>query len=1098
MRPLKLTLSAFGPYAGREELNMEKLGTAGLYLISGDTGAGKTTIFDAITFALYGEASGRSREPGMLRSKYAAPDTPTEVELVFAYGEKHYTVRRNPEYLRPARRGGGFTLQKADAELELPDGRLVTRVREVNQKIQEIIGLDYSQFSQIAMIAQGDFLKLLLADTRERQGIFREIFRTGPYQVFQERLKAESGKLRAECEKARSSVAQYIQGMQCAPESPLAGQAEQARNGELPVAEVRELFRELLDEEEKQQKELEEQAENIYRGLENANVLLGQAEEQSRARSSLEAAEQERGALLERLEQARQAFEEQKKRQPEQEQWERQAAALEGALSGYQELEAQRQAREAAAREASVAGQKQREAEEQQKALLQEIRAEKEERAGLEHAGEICERLSGELRREEEKKTRLEDLQRQADNCGSLGEQLRRAEAEAAEQDRLCQQLERNRAACRQEQEALKNACQELAEAPAEREKLSSLRRQTEGEQKELQRLKGELEENERSCRQLEKARETYREKAEAADRAEQVYRRQNRAFLDAQAGILAETLEEGKPCPVCGSREHPCPAAGSLQAPTEAQVEEARNVLRQARDAEAEASREAGRQSGNVKTREENLVGQLGVYVEHPKLECLGKQLLQALKLRGEKLEQLAAEEAKNRAALRKKEELEQALQEKERESRRLEAEQQKQADRLSGARSRQKHLEGQLKQQEDSLAGQLGRNPGFSLEEASALLKEQQQSIRSRIRQLEQQLQDEQEKCHRNETLDRTLPEKEKDREQAEQRMAAWQQKQLEAQTREKAARRQEERLGASLTCKSRQEAEERIRRYRENRRQLEGALERARDQMADAEKQLSALEGRRKQLCELLEKGIAVDWEAEQAKKTILTEQREALEQRQNSLHTRIAANREALRHLEQKSRDLQKLEERWSWIQSLSNTANGTLAGKEKIMLETYVQRTFFDRILRRANVRFMVMSGGQYELKRRTGPSGGRSQSGLELDVIDHYNGTQRSVRTLSGGESFQASLSLALGLSDEIQSTAGGIRLDTLFVDEGFGSLDEEALQQALRALASLAEGNRLVGIISHVAELKDKIETQILVKKDRTGGSRAEIRTGE
>ena len=163
-----------------------------------------------------------------------------------------------------------------------------------------------------------------------------------------------------------------------------------------------------------------------------------------------------------------------------------------------------------------------------------------------------------------------------------------------------------------------------------------------------------------------------------------------------------------------------------------------------------------------------------------------------------------------------------------------------------------------------------------------------------------------------------------------------------------------------------------------------------------------------------------------------------------------------------------------------------------------MLETYVQRTFFDRILRRANVRFMVMSGGQYELKRRTGPSGGRSQSGLELDVIDHYNGTQRSVRTLSGGESFQASLSLALGLSDEIQSTAGGIRLDTLFVDEGFGSLDEEALQQALRALASLAEGNRLVGIISHVAELKDKIETQILVKKDRTGGSRAEIRTGE
>ena len=185
MRPLKLTLSAFGPYAGRTELQMEQLGFAGLYLISGDTGAGKTTLFDAITFALYGEASGSSREPGMFRSKYAGPETPTEVELIFSYGGKVYQIRRNPEYLRPARRGGGQTLQRAEAELTLPDGRLVTRVREVNQAVKEIIGLDYQQFSQIAMIAQGDFLKLLLADTRERQGIFRDIFHTGPYQVFQ-------------------------------------------------------------------------------------------------------------------------------------------------------------------------------------------------------------------------------------------------------------------------------------------------------------------------------------------------------------------------------------------------------------------------------------------------------------------------------------------------------------------------------------------------------------------------------------------------------------------------------------------------------------------------------------------------------------------------------------------------------------------------------------------------------------------------------------------------------------------------------------------------------------------------------------------------
>ena len=208
MRPIQLNISAFGPYAGRVELNLDQLGTSGLYLITGDTGAGKTTIFDAITFALFGEASGNSRETSMLRSKYASPDTPTEVELTFAYGGKIYTVKRNPEYERPAKRGEGMTLQKADGQLIMPDGSVIAKLKDVNQKIKEILGVDRRQFSQIAMIAQGDFLKLLLADTKERQGIFREIFKTGYYQELQDRLKAESGSLGRQCEAAGSSVKQ--------------------------------------------------------------------------------------------------------------------------------------------------------------------------------------------------------------------------------------------------------------------------------------------------------------------------------------------------------------------------------------------------------------------------------------------------------------------------------------------------------------------------------------------------------------------------------------------------------------------------------------------------------------------------------------------------------------------------------------------------------------------------------------------------------------------------------------------------------------------------------------------------------------------------
>ena len=218
-------------------------------------------------------------------------------------------------------------------------------------------------------------------------------------------------------------------------------------------------------------------------------------------------------------------------------------------------------------------------------------------------------------------------------------------------------------------------------------------------------------------------------------------------------------------------------------------------------------------------------------------------------------------------------------------------------------------------------------------------------------------------------------------------------------------------------------------------------------------------------------------------------------QVISSRRQEIHARVAANQTTLEKIKERQAQLEEVETRWRWVKALADTAGGTLAGKEKIMLETYVQMAYFDRIIARANVRFLVMSGGQYELKRRREAENNRSQSGLELDVVDHYNGSQRSVKTLSGGESFKASLSLALGLSDEIQASAGGIRLDTMFVDEGFGSLDEESLAQAMESLAGLADGNRLVGIISHVPELKQRIEKQILVRKDRSGGSFVEVR---
>ncbi len=1095
MRPLKLTLSAFGPYAGRTELQMEQLGSAGLYLISGDTGAGKTTLFDAITFALYGEASGSSREPGMFRSKYAGPETPTEVELIFSYGGKVYQVRRNPEYLRPARRGGGQTLQRAEAELTLPDGRLVTKVREVNQAVKEIIGLDYQQFSQIAMIAQGDFLKLLLADTRERQGIFRDIFHTGPYQVFQEKLKGEAGKLRTECDRARSSVAQYIQGIQCPKDSPLASRAEQARAEELPAAEVQELFSELLQEDEEGRKALEAETGKLDRELEEVHALLAQAEERKKAEIRLQEAEKSRKSVCEKLALTEQMVEEEEKKKPLREELARKAAALRGELPRYEELEEQRKVCRQQGQEAEEAAGKQRQAEAELEKQIRELQERKEEQASLEQSGERAGQLKLERQQAENRKKQLRDLAEQVRQRNTLKDALEQAGREAEQLRRNCLELDRQREQLTAEAETLGKEFQSLEDAAGEKEKLSGERTRLERELGELGRLRDALDEYGISREKLEAARAAYRRAAERAEEAGQVYRSRNRAFLDEQAGILAETLAEGEPCPVCGSREHPAPAEKSLEAPAEVQVEEARAAFEKAQELAEKASRQAGELKGSVLAQEETLLEQMKPYGEPSAPEQAGEQLKAAEEIRRKSLTRLETAEKENREKLARREQLRRKLQEQEQRREKREKEKEGASRRLQEAEGRKKNLEGQLEGQEDSLDRgfrELGAH--LSPEDAEEFLAEESRRADRELARLGQLLQEEEAKLARKKELSTLIPEKEREKEKTEQQISHWKQKRAEAESRSLLAGEQAERLKAGLSRESREQAEQQIRSFQAEGQTLERALEEAKENRDTAARNLSALEGRLRQLKELLEQSGEIDGSVQENRKALLTERREELLRAQKVLHARTTANRQALEHMEQRSAELQKLEEKWAFVQSLSNTANGNLAGKEKIMLETYIQMTYFDRIIRRANLRFLVMSGGQYELKRRREASGSRSQSGLELDVIDHYNGTERSVRTLSGGESFQASLSLALGLSDEVQSSAGGIRLDTMFVDEGFGSLDEESLQQAVRALSSLTEGNRLVGIISHVGELKEKIDRQILVKKDREGGSRVEI----
>ncbi|MBQ1331961.1 MAG: hypothetical protein IIY36_03425 [Lachnospiraceae bacterium] len=344
------------------------------------------------------------------------------------------------------------------------------------------------------------------------------------------------------------------------------------------------------------------------------------------------------------------------------------------------------------------------------------------------------------------------------------------------------------------------------------------------------------------------------------------------------------------------------------------------------------------------------------------------------------------------------------------------------------------------------------------------------------------------------RRQTIDGQLPQKVGDLETRTAELSKLRQDLAGTEAALAAAKDRADQLVRKLSFASEQDARDRIDVCEKLAADHETALKQAEKDVNDSLREIAGLQAKIEEAEKALSGRAQIDAEAERAKKQALTEEKTVWAGRAERARADAETNSTALSNIRETSAEAARIGSRWTMVKTLSNTANGNITGKEKIMLETYIQMTYFDRIIARANVRLLAMSGNQYELKRRETAVNLRGQSGLELDVIDHYNGSERSVKSLSGGESFLASLSLALGLSDEIQCSAGGIRLDTMFVDEGFGSLDEETLQQAMRALIGLTEGDRMVGIISHVAELKEKIDRQIVVKKEKSGGSRVEI----
>lgn len=1284
MRPQKLTISAFGPYAGKTEIDFSRLGDRGLFLITGDTGAGKTTIFDAIAFALYGEASGNVREAGMFRSKYAGEEVPTFVELEFVYREKRYRIRRNPEYLRPKGRGTGYTMQKADAELTFFDGRQpVTRTREVTRAVEEVIGLDYRQFTQIAMIAQGDFQKLLLAGTQERGEIFRQIFHTGLYQEVQNRLRDAAKERWKEYDEIRRSISQYLSGAVCegSPEISLELESLRKVKFEGRVGRGLELLQELLEQDEAALEQMDAQLSGLDEKIQQEDQLLGKAEH---FRQTAVLLEEKREALEEKRQALEQAGEIREKALQSGAEEEELAALIRQAeenLERYHAMEKLQEQMELQAVRIAEEGEKREKAVLRVGTLKLEIGEKKREQETLETAGEERERL---LHRKEGMEKHREGLHRQGEQY--LDIQAEREKCEAAKEKALTQEknltgeleeagqqaealrdrdavlvgltgsrerLEKEKAeleACRREWDEVRGQ-QEKAEETlaglteqerAWKEMLGKLREElrplknAESEETEYrhraERQKQVLEDflgHEKRWKGYEKKRKKQQENYGAAveewERLRNAYYELEQRFFDAQAGMLAEHLKEGEKCPVCGALHHPEPAALAGEVPEKKELEEKKQELSKAELKVEKLSGEIRHLSDQMEEAEGELrrLGEGALRLSGAVNAGILAEMRQALQMHLEELEKLqeGAKEKKERydVGMQEAEALEGRLAELGEQGKELRAD----VDLLAGrSMALGKQLDdrlgriGEARTEQDERrkskgadvsagymsadakeAGMTAANVGADIAEPEAdsacadvkaavlesalcwlaeqleeiSLREQQVQkeleLRGRLLETVRKLEKKLEKCRetirgqsscleilqsrrgenrkqmeelvlapgmpwgdsyenaaemgdhdllqtvsgagqlldleladlesgiaenqknikRKKHLDKEIPKLEEEMRREEEESGRTELLLTRMDTERKLWKEQRDDLAKILGEQTREEAEEKAGQLREKLHFLQKEREKAEQDFRRCREELTALQAAIQALEGQLQSGEPLAAEEILERKQQWTEEKTRLSGKRAERYAAGKKNRDIYEAVCDRQQTMIAVEQEYVWVKALSDTANGTLAGKRKIELETFIQMTYFDRILRRANLRLMTMSSGQYELKRQEDGDSKREKTGLELNVIDHYNGTERSVKTLSGGESFQASLSLALGLSDEIQSCAGGIRLDAMFVDEGFGSLDEEALNQAVKALAGLTEGNRMVGIISHVAELKERIERKIVVTKLRS-----------
>ena len=923
MKPLKLTMSAFGSYAGKNVIDFTGQ-QQGIFLITGDTGAGKTTIFDAITYALYNQTSGGERNGNMMRSQYAQPETETYVELEFLYRGQTYRVRRNPDYkITKTLKNGKIREQKVphSVELTLPDGTVFPEKKNATDaKIIEILGLTADQFSQIVMIAQGDFLKLLYTKSDERKMIFSKLFRTDIYWKIQENLRRKSMEMDERIQENDRAFEQEKSRIIPLPESE-----------ELPLDELVERLRERLKDALKEQ--------NFRRAnVEELNKKITKYEEINKLFVSLEKIRQN-GKELE----ARQVESKERRQQ------------IENARKADKVLVAEQQNLR------------------QQQAVEQSVQAIAKMEETLTNNQEMFETL----------KTQLQEVE--------------------AEQKREAADIQKKMLALEQSfpsYEALQNARSEEQQAKKVWEDLGKTSEESfHKKEAGIAALKEQQKQQEQVVEQTKK---NWEQTSLSASESAKHYEHMYEAFLKEQAGILAENLSAGCPCPVCGSTVHPDPAKLSDHAVTELEVEQAKKTR-----AAAEEKRDLAYAAFEAEKTEKQKLAQA---VEKEEADFVLAQTI---------VKQQRKEAEQNYVSLQK---IAEQIREK------------LVYPSLAEAKKQYAAMQKALEAAEQEIAKK--RQKVSELAEAMNTLKGQKLA------------------------------------EEENQKTA----KKLAVKT---------EKEYAKLLEKSGFVSEETY--------HLAILPERSRSKLEREEKEYESQCLRQQSEQKLLEKQVSGKTYTDT---TELNEQlkaeKQALKEAEKTymeLHTAYENDRSVLQNCAVYLEKGKKLESEDQVIKSLSKTANGRLSGSAKIDFETYIQRQYFKQIIHEANKRLLTMSNHQFILKLKEEANTGRkTNEGLDLSVYSLVTDSERDVKTLSGGESFLAALAMALGLSDIVERSAGAIHPDMMFIDEGFGSLDAQSRQQAIEVLAELAGDSRMVGIISHVTELKEQIDRKLVVSRTDKG----------